>query len=307
MRALRQCGYVGFDEPFTGLLAQGMVCHETYKDADGKWLHPEAVTHDAEGVARARDTGAPVVVGRSEKMSKSRHNVVDPEEMIALYGADTARLFMLSDSPPKRDLQWTEAGIEGAWRYAQRLWRLVDEPAVSLPPPGAPAPNDMADAARDLRRTTHKTIAAVTDDIEKFGFNRAVARIRELSNAITAFDATAEGGAWALREALETLVQLLGPMMPHLAEELWAELGHDRMLAEQPWPEADAALTVDESVTVAVQVNGKLRATLRLAVDTDRAEAESQALADPAVIAAVGGKPVRKVVVVPNRVVNVVV
>ncbi len=307
MRALGQCGYVGFDEPFTGLLAQGMVCHETYKDADGKWLYPEAVTHDAEGVARARDTGEPVIVGRSEKMSKSRHNVVDPEEMIARYGADTARLFMLSDSPPRRDLQWTEAGVEGAWRYTQRLWRLVDEPAVALPPPGDPAPDDIADAAVDLRRTTHKTIAAVTDDFEKFGFNRAVARVRELSNAIAAFDATASGGAWVLREALETLVQLLGPMMPHLAEELWEELGHDRMLARQPWPEADSALTTEESVTVAVQVNGKLRATLRLAVDTDRAEAESQALADPAVIAALGGKPVRKVVVVPNRVVNVVV
>jgi leucyl-tRNA synthetase len=308
MRALRRCGYLGFDEPFTGLLAQGMVCHETYRGPEGSWLLPEQVGRAEDGTMRRLADGAPVTVGRSESMSKSKKNVVDPESIIAAYGADTARLFMLSDSPPERDVDWTEAGVEGAWRFTQRLWRMIAEPALDLGPPGAPAPANIAGGAHELRRITHKTIAAVTDDLERFRFNRAVARLRELANAIGACTDTDDpAGPWTRREAVETLIRLIAPMMPHLAEESWRELGHAPTLADQPWPEPDPALTAETSVTLAVQVNGKLRGTLTLEAGAARETAEAEALAVPAVAAALAGKPVRKVIVVPDRVVNVVV
>jgi len=306
MRALRRCGYVEFDEPFAGLLAQGMVCHETYRAADGTWLYPEDVERSENGATRRSD-GASVTLGRSEKMSKSRRNVIDPEDMIARYGADSARLFMLSDSPPERDLEWTESGIEGVWRYVQRLWRMITEPAVPLAAPGSAMPGELDAANLALRQATHRAIAAVSDDIERFRFNRGVARIRELSNAIGAYQPTGEAAGAVLREALETLVLLVAPMMPHFAEEAWATLGRDGYACRQPWPEADAALTAEERLVVPVQVNGKKRATLELVPDADPAAVEAEALAQPKVAAAIAGKAVRKVIVVPNRIVNVVV
>jgi leucyl-tRNA synthetase len=249
-------------------------------------------------------------------MSKSKKNVVDPEAIIATYGADTARWFMLSDSPPERDLEWTEAGVEGAWRFLQRVWRLVDEAADALPPAGTAMPADFSAAANELRRATHKTIKGVSDDIARFHFNKAVARIHELVNRLQSEPMGGMAGAmagdagrrWALREALETLARLIQPMVPHLAEELWSRLGHASMLAaDVAWPVAEAALTIDEAVTVAVQVNGKLRATIALPRDIESKAAEAAALADPAVIRAMEGKAARKVIVVPNRIVNVVV
>jgi leucyl-tRNA synthetase len=308
-RALKRCGYPIVDEPFSGLLTQGMVGHETYRDSDGNWLYPSEIKRvSEEKVVRAAD-GAPVRVGRVEKMSKSRKNTVDPTTILEAYGADTARLFMLSDSPPERDLEWTEAGIEGVWRYVSRLWRLVSEPPVDLPPPGAAMPGPLSGRALAVRRMIHKTTRAVSDDLETFRFNRAVARIRELTNELT--ELAAEGGegadvAWVLREGFEVLARLLGPMTPHLAEELWQRLGYAELVADTPWPEADPALIVDETVTIAVQVNGKLRGTVELPRDADRAEAEAAALALPAVARIAEEKPPRKVIVVPNRVVNVV-
>ncbi len=307
VRALKACGYLAIDEPFSGLLAQGMVCHETYRDADGKWLFPEDVVRDDKGAWHHRETGAPVELGRSESMSKSKKNVVDPESIIASYGADTARLFMLSDSPPERDVEWTEAGVDGAWRFLQRVWRMVTEPAGPVASVKARRPKAFGDAAEELRRQSHKTIHNITDDLGKFRFNRAVARARELGNAITAFDGDSKSDAWARREALETLVRVLGPMVPHLAEELWQMLDHKRYLADMPWPEADPRLILEENVTLAIQVNGKLRATLTLKADADRDTTESAALADPAIAAVIGDKPIRKVIVVPNKVVNVVI
>ncbi len=306
-RALKECGYLDIKEPFAGLLTQGMVRHETYCDGANQWLYPEEVRRTDDGRYVKADDGSPVTVGRSESMSKSRKNVVDPESIIENYGADTARLFMLSDSPPERDVEWTESGIEGAWRYINRLWRMITEPPVPLPPVGAAAPDRLSDAAEAARRTIHKTIAAVTDDLERFRFNRAVARIRELTNLLAELGGDGPGEAWVLREGFETTVRLMDPMMPHLAEELWSRLGHDALLADSPWPEADAALIVDDSVVVAVQVNGKLRGTLELPRDADREAVEAAALALPAVIRIIGGKPVREVIVVPNRVINVVV
>ncbi len=306
-RALRQCGYLGIDEPFAGLQTQGMVCHATYRDEDGNWLLPDDVEADGKGGFRVRSSGKPARVGRTEKMSKSRKNVVDPEEIIAAYGADTARLFMLSDSPPDRDLDWTEAGIEGAWRYVNRLWRMIDEPAVPLAEVGAARPDVLSGRLDEIHRAIHKTVAAVSDDLDRFRFNKAVARVRELTNALDAVD-PAEGGAdWVMREGLEVVVRLIGPMMPHLGEALWQMLGHDILLADTAWPEFDPSLLVDESVTIAVQVNGKLRGTVDLPKDCDQQMAESAALELDNVIASMGDKPARKVIVVPNRIINVVV
>ena len=308
-RAIGKSDHLDVDEPFEGLFTQGMVCHETYRDDGGNWLYPEEVKEGDGGMVHA-ETGQPVKIGRSESMSKSKRNVVDPEAIIESYGADTARLFMLSDSPPERDLEWTDAGVEGAWRYINRVYRMADVGGPTLPPAGAPAPDGLGEAALDLRRQVHKTVQGVSEDIERFRFNRAVARIRELTNAMAEFaDAGdyAAGGDWAYREAIEAVARLLSPMTPHLAEELWARLGHDSLLATEAWPAYDEALIVEDAVTVAVQVNGKLRGTVDLARGAPEAEAESAALALDAVARAVEGKDVRKVIVVPDRIINVVV
>jgi leucyl-tRNA synthetase len=305
-RALEQCGYLGIKEPFAGLLTQGMICHETYRDADGgKWLYPEDVIGAEDGSLVHATTRAPVTVGRSEKMSKSRNNVIDPQAIIDTYGADTARLFMLSDSPPDRDLDWTDAGIDGAWRYVNRLWRMAAEPKVGLVPVGSPMPGELSPAAGTAHRAIHKTVANVSADLDKFHFNKAVARVRELTNLLEDLDGARDG--WVLREGLETVARLIGPMMPHLAEELWQRLGHETLVAETPWPEVDDSLLEEDTVTVAVQVNGKLRGTVRLPKDSDRESATSAALDLDNVVKAVGGRPVRKVIVVPNRIINVVV
>jgi len=306
-RAMRKVGLVGIDEPFAGLFTQGMVCHETYRDPAGNWLLPEEVRREGGAVVTVAG-GKPVAVGRSEKMSKSRKNVVDPTSIIEGYGADTARWFMLSDSPPDRDLEWTEAGVQGAWRFLQRLWRMLQAAEPAFAPAGTAMPGSLSGEAAELRRATHKTIDAVTGDIETFHFNRAVARLYEFANTLEAAKPAAGGGfGWVLREAYETLTRLLAPMMPHLAEEMWQRLGHAELLVETAWPAADPALVRDESVTVAVQINGKLRATIELARDCAKEAAEAAALADERVVRALEGKPPRKVIVVPNRVVNVVV
>ena len=309
-RALRDCSYIAIKEPFAGLFTQGMVCHETYRDSNGQWLLPSEVKRDGpDRMVKASD-GQPVTLGRSEKMSKSRKNVVDPEAIIDAYGADTARLFMLSDSPPERDLEWTEAGVEGAWRYLNRLWRLVATPPTTLPPGGGTRPNDLSERGVALRRATHRAIAGVTGDLDRFHFNRAVARIRELTNEIVDFAGAGAGGAgeaWALGESLEAAVTLIGPMTPHVAEEMWHRLGHTSLLAHAAWPEPEPELLIDDAVTVAVQVNGKLRGTINLPRDANNLAAERAALALDAVAKALAGKAPRKVIVVANRIVNVVV
>jgi len=305
-RALKKCGYLSVEEPFAGLLTQGMVCHQTFKDAAGKWLLPSQVMFDGDAAKHA-ETGQPVTLGRSEKMSKSKKNVVDPEAIIGAYGADTARLFMLSDSPPDRDLEWTDAGVDGAWRYLNRLWRLVTENPAPLAAADAARPATMGPAAEDVLKAVHKTIDGVSADLEKFHFNKAVARIRELTNTVEDLKDTAPDADWARRFALETLTLLIAPMTPHLAEALWQELGRgEALVADTPWPEADPGYLVDDLVTVAVQVNGKLRGTIELPKDCTKDAAEDAALALDKVQSVLEGKPPRKVIVVPNRIVNVV-
>jgi leucyl-tRNA synthetase len=232
--------------------------------------------------------------------------VVGLEHIVDAYGADTARLYLLSDSPPERDLEWTDAGIEGAWRYVNRVHRLVTEPPVALAPAGAAMPRDLAPEVDKTRRAIHRGIVAVTDHVEKFRFNSAVAQIRSLTNLLEEMRDGAGAGA-VMREGVEVAVKLIGPMMPHLAEELWHHLGHESLLADEAWPVADPALTIEDSVTVAVQVNGKLRATVELPRDLEAARAEQAALAEPSVQRAMDGKRARKIIVVPNRIINVVV
>ena len=306
-RALRRCGYLAVDEPFAGLMTQGMICHETYRGADGDWLFPEQVVKADDGSWSELETGAPVAIGRSEKMSKSRKNVVDPAIIIETFGADTARLFMLSDSPPDRDLDWTEAGIEGAWRYINRLWRMVDEAKISIPDIGTTRPVRLAAGTDKVWRVIHQTIHAVGNDLERFHFNKAVARIRELTNLLDEMRPDDAGANWLYRHGMETVILLIGPMLPHLAEEMWHRLGHRNLVAETAWPEYDATLLADENVTIGVQVNGKLRGTIELPRDADQNHAERVALELPAVVKAIDGKGVRKLIFVPNRIVNVVV
>ena len=303
-RALNKCGMVEFKEPFMRLETQGMVCHETYKSAEGKWLSPEEITPTGGGAYKETKTGLPVQTGRVEKMSKSKKNTVDPRQMMATYGADAARLFMLSDSPPERDLEWSDAGIEGAWRYINRVWKLVLENA-NLFNTVIPLPMGAEGEAARIRKATHKTIAFVTDDIEQFRFNKAIARIRELTNLLEGVKPGADVSG-TMAEAISAVLMLLNPFMPHLSEELWAQLGQKDTLAERSWPVAIPAFLVDDSVTVAVQINGKLKTTIELPKDMDAKEAETKVLELDAMREALKDKQVAKIIVVPNRIVNVV-
>ncbi|MGE0847163.1 MAG: leucine--tRNA ligase [Flavobacteriaceae bacterium] len=308
-RAMRRTGHLGIDEPFASLFTQGMVIHETFRlEGSKEWVLPaDAVQKDGAWVHR--ETGQPLVVGPAEKMSKSKKNVVDPEAIIEQYGADTARWFMLSDTPPERDIEWTEAGIAGAWRFVQRLWRLVHQVAALSTPPERPA--EFSEVATALRRSVHQALAAVGEDIEKLRFNRAIAHVYESANALSAaLQARGEGDQrldWALREACEIIVRMAAPMIPHFAEEAWSVLGHDTMLAVSGWPAFDETLLVEDTITLPVQVNGKKRDELVIARDAAKADIESAALTLDGVRRAVGAAAVRKVIVVPGRIVNVVV
>jgi leucyl-tRNA synthetase len=287
-RALQRLGEIDISEPFTGLFTQGMVTHRTYRAGDGSWLSPDEVRHNGDDWVRIED-GAPVVTGRVEKMSKSRRNTVDPAPILAEYGADAVRWFMLSDSPPDRDLEWSEAGIEGASRFVQRVWRLVGSTALA----------DSEDES--LRRKLHRAIAAVGEAIDGLQFNKAVAQVYELTSAIEKAPPSADR-----HEAIRTLVLLIAPMAPHLAEECWTTLEQPGMVADAEWPPFDPALLVEEQVTIAVQINGKLRDTLSAPRGLDRAAAEALALGSDKIRRQLDGASPRKVIVVPDRLVNIV-
>jgi leucyl-tRNA synthetase len=314
---MRATGHVALDEPFKGLFTQGMVVHETYRRGTGpnaEWVTPAEVRIEEQDGARKAflaASGEEVEIGPIEKMSKSRKNVVDPDDIIASYGADTARFFVLSDSPPDRDVIWTEAGVEGAHRFVQRLWRLIGEAAPKLQEQDArPAHTGKAES---ISRIAHKTLKAVQSDFERLAFNKAVARIYELTNALAdPLKAVAEGRAdaqtvAACREAAEILVRLVAPMTPHLAEECWHALGHDTLVALEPWPAFDPALVVDNEITLPVQINGKKKGDLTIARDADQGSVESAVLELDFVRSALAGAAPRKVIIVPQRIVNVVV
>ncbi len=306
-RALKTCGYLDFDEPFLGLFTQGMVTHESYKDQNGKWLSPTDIKPDDNGGYVTLSDNTAVNVGRIEKMSKSKKNTVDPQEIMDTYGADAARLFILSDSPPERDLEWTENGVEGAWKYVNRLWRMVNSQLDILPALGTAIPSDLNENAVNTRKIIHSTIGMISSDLDQLHYNKAVARIRELSNALGALKTDNDGGKWVLREGFEVLIKLMAPMVPHLAEELWSNLGYKTLIVEEPWPVADKSLLVSNEIKIAVQINGKVRATITLPKDADKLTTEKIAMNDPNVQKALDGKDVRKIIIVPNRIVNVVV
>ncbi len=290
-RALSHIGLIDVKEPFASLFTQGMVTHQTYQDAKGSWLSPDQVRREGD-VWTIIESGAPAVAGRIEKMSKSKKNVVDPDDIVDQYGADAVRWFMLSDSPPERDLEWSEAGIEGCWRFVQRLWRLTSQ--VS----GA----EGADKALD--RKIHQVIAGVGADIEALAFNKAVAKIYDLANAIEKAAPSASRDT-----AIRTILLLSSPMVPHLAEEAWTQLGVELgggLIADAAWPVVDPALLEEDEVTIAIQVRGKLRDTLTVAKGLPQAEMEALALASEKVQHAIDGGDIKKIIVVPNRLVNIV-
>ncbi len=315
-RAMQARGYVGtLKEPFAGLFTQGMVVHETYRSKIGEWLFPSQVlleTDDSGRHAFKLDGGEEAAIGAIEKMSKSKNNTVEPDDIISDYGADTARLFVLSDSPPERDVIWTEEGVQGAAKFVQRLWRLVGELARLAAPVGTPATENPSPAAIEIRRAVHTSLIKIEEDIERLRFNRAVAQVHDLANKLSAAIGaieTADAGLdvhVAFREAADVLVLLAAPMMPHLAEECWAALGHTDLAAEAAWPVADRALVVEDTIALPVQVNGRKRAELVVARDAGRAAIEAATLALDPVRRALDGRPVKKIIIVPQRIVNVV-
>ncbi len=304
-RAMTRTGYLDLKEPFDSLFTQGMVIHETFKLDSGEWVFPADAVLLNGNWAHAK-TGEPLTIGGVEKMSKSKRNVIDPEVIIERYGADTARWFMLSDTPPERDIEWTESGVEGSWRFTQRIWRLVNEAAIAT----ADARSVGSDyGSIELRRTVHRALQAVTDDLSNLRFNRSIARIYEVANALGSAlqqKASPALAAPAIREAAEIMVLLFAPMMPHLAEECWKVLGHESAVVETPWPKADPALLAEDEVTIAVQVNGKRRDEIRVAKGLSREQIEAIVLKLDAVNRALDGRAPKKVVVVVDRIANIV-
>ncbi len=291
MKAMKKCAMLDIDEPFTGLLTQGMVLHATYKDKDGKWLYPDEalVSKDA-------------VVGRIEKMSKSKKNTVSPVEIIKKYGADTARLFMLSDSPPEKDVEWTDSGAEGAYRFLNRLWRFVED-FIKIDKPNTVI--EISPEQDKLRRNIHKLLKHITDSYNSLSLNVAVAGIRELSNLIFSLPKTPQNHA-VLFEGLEIISCLLFPITPHIAEELWQKIGNNESLDLVTWPKADQKLLIDDFVTIAVQVNGKLRATMEVSPKATKEEVQGLALALPNVGRFVT-EEIKKIIFVPGKLLNIVI
>ncbi|MFM8701857.1 MAG: leucine--tRNA ligase [Hyphomicrobiales bacterium] len=314
-RAMKKVGHLDVREPFAGLFTQGMVVHETYRTTDGNWVSPTEVEVRSEGSDRKAfllGTDTPVSIGSIEKMSKSKRNTIDPDDIISTYGADTARWFMLSDSPPERDVIWTEEGVQGAARFVQRIWRLVDDLTDFNAAAGAHDAGAV-DAVITIRKAAHRAVLRTEEDVERLRFNRCVAHAYELANALQAEFAVKKGKPlseeWvaAMREALVFLLQIIAPMMPHLAEECWKTLGFTQLIAETPWPKADPSLIVESDITIPVQINGKRRGDLTISRTATVPQVEAAVLELDFVKSAVGEASVKKIVVVPNRIVNLVV
>jgi leucyl-tRNA synthetase len=312
-RAMKATGHINMDEPFAGQFTQGMVVHETYQRADGSYVTPAEVRVETVGADRRATllaTGEEIGIGPIEKMSKSKRNTVDPDDIIATYGADVARWFMLSDSPPERDVIWSDERVQGAARFVQRLWRLINESAAigKNAPPARPV--GFGEDATALRRAAHAALDKVSGGIERLHFNVCLAHIRELTNSLA--DVLARDSRptadliWAVRETAQILVHLVAPMMPHLAEECWRVLGQEGLISEASWPQIERDLLVEDTVTMVVQVNGKKRGEVTVASGAPDPEIETAVLALDAVKSALGGKTVRRVIVVPKRIVNVV-
>ena len=300
-RGLRDCGLLDLPsgEPFAGLFTQGMVTHAVFTDPDGNFVLPSDLD-EKDGAFVHLETGATITKGDIVKMSKSKKNVVDPNDIIEGYGADVARWFVLSDSPPDRDVEWTEAGVIGAWRFSKKVWNIVSETQSDLGPMAVAA--NVSGDALELRRKAHKAIEKITSGIEAFRFNTSVAQIYELTNALTKYKTNDP----AKLEALGILIRAIAPFMPHLAEECWQAVGGDGLVYHAPWPQADPDMLTEDQITMPVQVNGKRRSEISVPVDMSKDDIEKTALADPAIIRSLDGQTIRKVIVVPGRIINIV-
>ena len=306
-KVLRDFGVIGVDEPFTNLLTQGMVCKETTKCPEHGYLFPDQAKE-----GRCAICGKDVIIGKTEKMSKSLKNVIDPDFLVKTYGADTARIFCLFASPPEKDLEWSEQGVEGSFRFLSRLWRIFDdyyEDIQTVSP--AAGTLELAGDLKALRRKTHQTIRKVSQDIEdRFHFNTAISAVMELINVLYGVKHPAKDDKTALsvvREALETAILLLAPIVPHITEELWQLLGKDRAAVDMPWPDYDPACATEEEMTVVIQINGKLRSRMTVPVDCGAEKIKADALADEKIASLIGGNKVLKVIYVPKKLVNLVV
>jgi len=312
-RAMAIAGHMDIKEPFRGLFTQGMVVHETYGSKESGWLQPSELNIVEEnGMRKAYrlSDNSEVPIGGIEKMSKSKKNVVDPDDIIATYGADTARWFMLSDSPPERDVEWTDAGAEGAHRFIQRIWRLVQNWSENVKPASIPSGELTNEKAHALRKASHKTLKAIGEDIERLGFNRAIARLYEYVNILSGVgDPKASNGEidCAMKEGLVFLIQCFAPVMPHLAETCWQEIGNETLVSAEPWPAYDEKLAADDTIILPVQINGKKRGDLEVDPNASPEEIEDATLALDVVVKQLNGKSPKKIIVVPKRIVNVVV
>ncbi|NBX52056.1 MAG: leucine--tRNA ligase [Proteobacteria bacterium] len=315
VKALNKCGYLSFNEPFKNLLTQGMVCHHTFKDKFGNWVYPSSVIEIEKGKFIHEETRQEIILGRSEKMSKSKKNVVEPINIVKSYGADTARLFMLSDTPASRDLDWSESGIDGAWRYVNRLWKLVAGFVVNnkqlmigdIKSFGSKDFSNLSKTQIDLIKSIHRAIFFVQDELNKLNFNRAIAKIREFSNALEKNSSSNDADVQIMRFALQNLAILIAPIMPHLAEELWCELGNNSLICNAKFPDFERDLLIDDSISVAVQVSGKLRAVIDMPKGINKDFMQDQAINHENVKKFIDGKEIKKIVVVPDKLVNIVI
>ncbi len=302
-RAMKKTGHLQIEEPFDGLFTQGMVVHETYHSAEGKWLQPSEIRFEnANDIRKAFDleSGEEVFIGSIEKMSKSKRNTVDPDEIIATYGADTARWFMLSDSPPERDVIWTEAGVEGAWRFVQRIWRVVNKVSTFQ--------SDSKHQVTDLTRTAHQALDKIGNMIASLRFNNAVAQIYSLLNEIEkSANNSNHNNRGAIIDATNMIIQLFSPMMPHLAEECWLKMGNAEMVAQTPWPKADPELLIMNSITMPVQINGKRKAEIDINPDASNDEIIAAVNQLDVIKTTLNGREPKRIIVVPKRIVNIVI
>jgi len=315
VKALNKCGYLSFKEPFKNLLTQGMVCHHTFKDKSGNWVYPSSVIEIEKGKFIHEETRQEIILGRSEKMSKSKKNVVEPINIVKSYGADTARLFMLSDTPASRDLDWSESGIDGAWRYVNRLWKLVAGFVVNnqkiltndIKNFGSKDFSNLSKTQIDTIKSIHRAIFFVQDELNKLNFNRAIAKIREFSNALEKIAFSNDVDAQIMRFALQNLTILIAPIMPHLAEELWHELGNNSLVCNAEFPNFEHDLLINDTISVAVQVSGKLRAVIDMPKGIDKDFMQDHAINHENVKKFIDGKEIKKIVLVPDKLVNIVI
>ncbi|MDC1356251.1 leucine--tRNA ligase [Pseudomonadota bacterium] len=303
MRALKTVKTINIKEPFSSLQTQGMVCHQTYINEDKQWLFPKEVIKDNNNFFHA-DTKKPVFVGRTEKMSKSKKNVIDPQEIISKFGADTARFFMLSDSPPNRDMEWSDAGIDGSWRFLNKLWKFVQNLNISKNYDGLP--KGLSQPNKELLRTLNIRVKEITQSIDDFHFNNAIASIRSLFNSILSYNIINESDDKVVLYTTKKLLILLNPMVPHVAEELWETLNNSNMICNQAWPEVDETYLQKNNVEIPIQVNGKMRALINVPYDTNKLDLENMAMKEKNVLKFLNGVP-KKVIIVPNRVINFVI